>query len=63
MTPDSAADSVRNVWFQSVIDVRIAHFVVTWLFIIFMMIHVYLTIREKFSEIKEMHLLSAEKKE
>jgi hypothetical protein len=24
----------------------------------FMMIHVYLTIREKFSEIKEMHLLS-----
>jgi Ni/Fe-hydrogenase 1 B-type cytochrome subunit len=49
-------------WFQSSIEVRIAHYVVMWLFIIFMMIHVYLTIREKFSEIKEMHLLSAEKK-
>ena len=59
----SAFGWFNYVWFQSVIDVRIAHFVVTWLFIIFMMIHVYLTIREKFSEIKEMHLLSAEKKE
>jgi len=38
--------------------------VVTWLFIMFIMIHVYLTIREKFSEIKEMHLLtSTEEKE
>lgn len=36
----------------------VAHFVVTWLFIMFLMIHVYLTIREKFAEIKEMHLLS-----
>jgi Ni/Fe-hydrogenase 1 B-type cytochrome subunit len=44
--------------FNNEIEVRIAHFVVTWLFIIFLMIHVYLTIREKFSEIKEMHLLS-----
>jgi Ni,Fe-hydrogenase I cytochrome b subunit len=36
-----------------------AHFVVNWLFVMFLMIHVYLTIREKFSEIKEMHLLSS----
>lgn len=40
------------------IEARMAHFVVTWLFIMFLMIHVYLTIREKFAEIKEMHLLS-----
>jgi Ni/Fe-hydrogenase 1 B-type cytochrome subunit len=38
-------------------------FVVTWLFIMFLMIHVYLTIREKFQEIKEMHLLSGDEKE
>lgn len=44
--------------FNNEIEVRMAHFVVNWLFIIFLMIHVYLTIREKFSEIKEMHLLS-----
>ncbi|RLG93698.1 hypothetical protein DRO37_07585 [Candidatus Bathyarchaeota archaeon] len=46
-------------WFNDRIDVRMAHFVVTWLFVLFLMIHVYLTIREKFSEIKEMHLLSS----
>jgi Ni/Fe-hydrogenase 1 B-type cytochrome subunit len=49
--------------FNNTIEVRMAHFVVTWLFIIFLMIHVYLTIREKFSEIREMHLLSSEKSE
>ncbi len=46
-------------WFNNEIEVRMAHFVVTWLFVIFLMIHVYLTIREKFHEIKEMHLLSS----
>lgn len=46
--------------FNNEFQVRIAHFVVTWLFIIFLMIHVYLTIREKFSEIREMHLLAGE---
>jgi len=46
-------------WFNNEIEVRMAHFVVTWLFVIFLMIHVYLTIREKFQEIKEMHLLSS----
>jgi Ni/Fe-hydrogenase 1 B-type cytochrome subunit len=45
-------------WFNNAIEVRMAHFVVMWLFIMFLMIHVYLTIREKFQEIKEMHLLS-----
>jgi Ni/Fe-hydrogenase 1 B-type cytochrome subunit len=46
-------------WFNNEIVVRMAHFVVTWLFIMFLMIHVYLTIREKFHEIREMHLLSS----
>ncbi len=45
-------------FFNNEIETRMAHFVVTWLFIMFLMIHVYLTIREKFAEIKEMHLLS-----
>jgi Ni/Fe-hydrogenase 1 B-type cytochrome subunit len=46
-------------WLNNEIETRMAHFVVMWLLIMFMMIHVYLTIREKFSEIKEMHLLSS----
>jgi Ni/Fe-hydrogenase 1 B-type cytochrome subunit len=49
--------------FNNEIEVRMAHFVVNWLFVIFIMIHVYLTIREKFHEIKEMHLLSSEENE
>lgn len=46
--------------FNSPIVVRMAHFVVMWIFIMFIMIHVYLAIREKFAEIKEMHLLAGD---
>ena len=42
--------------FFNEIQVRMAHYVVTWLFIVFMMIHVYLTIRENFKEVADMHL-------
>jgi Ni/Fe-hydrogenase 1 B-type cytochrome subunit len=57
--PDNPAIRWFNYSFlNNAIETRIAHFVVTWLFIMFVMIHVYLTIREKFSEIRQMHLLS-----
>ena len=46
-------------WFNNEIEVRMAHFVVTWLLLMFIMIHVYLGIREAFHEMKEMHLLSS----
>jgi Ni/Fe-hydrogenase 1 B-type cytochrome subunit len=58
--PDGPMGWLTYGLFNNEIVVRIAHFVVTWLFIIFIMIHVYLTIREKFSEIKEMHLLKGD---
>jgi Ni/Fe-hydrogenase 1 B-type cytochrome subunit len=57
--PDGAFSWFNYGWFNNEIQVRMAHFVVTWLFVMFLMIHVYLSIREKFSEIKEMHLLSS----
>lgn len=44
--------------FNNEIEVRIAHFVVTWLLVLFVMLHFYLAIREAFGEIKQMHLLS-----
>jgi Ni/Fe-hydrogenase 1 B-type cytochrome subunit len=47
-------------WFGNPIEVRMGHFIVTWLFIMFIMVHVYLTIREKFYEIREMHLYGRE---
>ena len=43
--------------FNNEIQVRMAHFIVNWLFVMFLMIHVYLGIREKFDEIKEMYML------
>ena len=45
--------------FNYEIEVRMAHYVVNWLLLIFMMIHVYLGIREVFQEMKEMPLLSS----
>jgi Ni/Fe-hydrogenase 1 B-type cytochrome subunit len=57
--PDGAFSWFNYGFLDNEIESRMAHFVVMWLFIIFLMIHVYLTIREKFSEIKEMHLLSS----
>jgi Ni/Fe-hydrogenase 1 B-type cytochrome subunit len=46
--------------FNNAIEVRMAHYVVAWLFIMFIMLHVYLAIREKFHEIREMHLYGRE---
>jgi Ni/Fe-hydrogenase 1 B-type cytochrome subunit len=46
--------------FNNEIQVRMAHYIVNWLFVLFLMIHVYLGIRETFPELKEMHLFSNE---
>ena len=56
--PDGAFSWFTYGLFNNEIQVRIAHFVVNWLFILFIMIHVYLAIRESFDDVKEMHLLS-----
>jgi len=37
-----------------------AHYIITWLFVLFLMIHLYLAIRENFPEIKVMHLMAKE---
>ena len=56
--PDGAFGWFNYGWFNNEIEARMAHFVVMWLLIMFMMIHLYLAIREKFQEIREMHLFS-----
>lgn len=57
--PDGAFSWFNYGWFNNEIEVRMAHFVVNWLFLIFIMIHVYMSIRERFYALKEMHLLSS----
>lgn len=49
--------------FNNEIEARMAHYIVTWLFILFLMIHLYLAIRENFPEIKVMHLMAKEEEE
>jgi Ni/Fe-hydrogenase 1 B-type cytochrome subunit len=46
--------------FYNEIQVRIAHYIVNWLFVMFLIIHIYLGLRETFPEMKEMHLLSGD---
>ena len=43
--------------FGNEINARVAHYIVTWIFIIFLMIHDYLSIRESLHEMKEMHVM------
>ena len=45
--------------FNNEVNTRIAHYIVLWIFVVFIIIHVYLAIRSNFGEIKEMHLLSS----
>jgi len=56
--PDGAFSWFNYGWFNNEIQSRMGHFVVMWLFIMFLALHMYLNIREKFEEIKEMHLFS-----
>jgi Ni/Fe-hydrogenase 1 B-type cytochrome subunit len=42
--------------YGSEINARIIHYIITWIFIVFLIIHVYLSIRESLHEMKEMHL-------
>jgi Ni/Fe-hydrogenase 1 B-type cytochrome subunit len=59
--PNSAAISWFNYgFFANAIETRLGHFIVTWAFLIFLMIHVYLGIRENIQEIKQIHLMRKE---
>ena len=43
--------------FNNEIGVRLAHYIFTWLFLLFLLIHTYLAIRESSHMMKEIHLL------
>ena len=58
--PDGAFSWFNYGLFNNEIEVRIAHYVSTWICVIFVMFHVYMAIRENFSEIKQMHLLKGD---
>jgi Ni/Fe-hydrogenase 1 B-type cytochrome subunit len=49
--------------FNNEIEVRLAHYITTWAFLLFLMVHVYLSIRDAQQEIKALHLMRAEEAE
>jgi Ni/Fe-hydrogenase 1 B-type cytochrome subunit len=61
--PDGGLSFLTYGLFNNELNVRVFHYIVTWLFIMFLMIHVYLGIRESMSEMKEMHLMEKPEEE
>ena len=55
--PDGWLSWFTYGFFSSEIGVRLAHYILTWLFLIFLLIHTYLGIRESAHLMKEIHLL------
>lgn len=57
MYPDGWLSWFNYGIFGTEVNTRIAHYIINWVFIIFVMIHLYLGIRDAFDEMKEMHMV------
>ncbi|MFQ6122119.1 MAG: cytochrome b/b6 domain-containing protein [Dehalococcoidales bacterium] len=55
--PDGWLSWLTYGLFNNEIEVRLAHYIFTWLFLLFLIIHTYLAIRESPQIMKEIHLL------
>jgi len=58
--PDGPLFPLTYGLFGSEMNARVAHFVVTWILISFILIHIYLAIRESFKDMRQVHLLEEE---
>ncbi len=61
--PDGILSPITYGVFNNEINVRVAHYIVTWMFILFLIVHIYLGIRESIHEMKEMHLMKTSDEE
>ena len=59
--PDGIMRPITYGVFGNPVNLRVAHYVVSWVFVIFILIHVYMAIRESFEDVKEMQLFSRSK--
>jgi Ni/Fe-hydrogenase 1 B-type cytochrome subunit len=55
--PDGWLSGFNYAFFTSEVATRLAHYIITWGFVLFLMIHLYIGIREALVEIKAMVLL------
>jgi len=61
--PDGILRPIAYGVFGNTVNLRVAHYIVSWIFVIFILIHVYMAIRESFEDVKEMQLFSKGKSE
>ena len=55
--PDSWLSWFNYGVFGTEYNTRIAHYIITWLFVMFISVHLYLGIRDSFNEMRQMHLI------
>jgi Ni/Fe-hydrogenase 1 B-type cytochrome subunit len=64
MYPDGPLAWFNYGIFGTEVNTRIAHYIISWIFVLFLIIHVYLAIRDAIGETKEVFMLgSAEEKQ
>jgi Ni/Fe-hydrogenase 1 B-type cytochrome subunit len=63
MYPDGWLSWFNYGVFGTEYNTRIAHYIINWLFVLFISVHLYLGIRDSFKEMKEMHLIPDSSKE
>jgi Ni/Fe-hydrogenase 1 B-type cytochrome subunit len=57
MYPDGAMSWLNYSIFGSEVNTRIAHYIINWIFVLFLIVHTYLAIRDSFADTKEVFMV------
>ena len=63
MYPDGAMSWLNYGIFGSEVNTRIAHYIVNWIFVLFLIVHTYLAIRDSFADTKEVFMVKGGEEE
>ena len=63
MFPEGRLAGLNYGLFGSEVNTRIAHYIVNWVFVLFLIVHTYLAIRDSFAETKEVFMVEGSEKE
>ncbi|HEX78759.1 MAG TPA: hypothetical protein G4O19_01220 [Dehalococcoidia bacterium] len=63
MFPEGALAGLNYGLFGSEVNTRIAHYIINWVFILFLIVHTYLAIRDSFEDTKEVFMVKGGEEE
>ena len=63
MYPDGWMSWLNYGIFSSEVNTRVAHYVVNWILVLYLIVHTYLAIRDSFAETKELFMVEGSKKD